>query len=51
MADAQPYEIYAIKYGDHPRLASANFIGGVPQDAHRQAEEIDEQQEADRGTD
>ncbi len=34
MADPRPYEIYAIKYGDHPRPASANFIGGAPDDAH-----------------
>jgi glyoxylase-like metal-dependent hydrolase (beta-lactamase superfamily II) len=26
------YEIYAIKYGRHERLASANFIGGDPHD-------------------
>jgi glyoxylase-like metal-dependent hydrolase (beta-lactamase superfamily II) len=26
----QPYEIYAIKYGDHQRNASENFIGGDP---------------------
>ncbi len=30
MADPRPYEIYAIKYGDHDRLASENFIGGDP---------------------
>ena len=30
MADLRPYEIYAIKYGDHQRLASENFIGGDP---------------------
>jgi len=34
MAELRPYEIYAIKYGDHPRLASANFLGGVPHDEH-----------------
>jgi len=26
------HEIYAIKYGRHERLASANFIGGDPHD-------------------
>ncbi len=30
MAELQPYEIYAIKYGDHDRLAAENFIGGDP---------------------
>ncbi len=30
MADPKPYEIYAIKYGDHQRLAGENFIGGDP---------------------
>ncbi len=32
MAELEPYEIYAIKYADHFRLASANFIGGDPHD-------------------
>ncbi|MGH6629439.1 MAG: N-acyl homoserine lactonase family protein [Burkholderiales bacterium] len=27
-----PYEIYAIKYGDHDRRAAENFIGGDPHD-------------------
>jgi glyoxylase-like metal-dependent hydrolase (beta-lactamase superfamily II) len=31
---AAQYEVYAIKYAHHERLASANFIGGVPDDAH-----------------
>ena len=26
------YELYAIRYGHHPRKASANFIGGDPHD-------------------
>jgi len=30
VAELRPYEIYAIKYGDHDRLASENFIGGDP---------------------
>lgn len=30
MADPRPYEIYAIKYGDHQRNASENFLGGDP---------------------
>ena len=30
MADPRPYEIYAIKYGDHQRRASENFLGGDP---------------------
>jgi glyoxylase-like metal-dependent hydrolase (beta-lactamase superfamily II) len=28
----EPYEVYAIKYADHQRLASDNFIGGDPHD-------------------
>ena len=32
MADPRPYEIYAIKYGDHQRRASENFLGGDPHD-------------------
>ena len=28
----QPYEIYAVKYGEHMRRASENFIGGDPHD-------------------
>jgi glyoxylase-like metal-dependent hydrolase (beta-lactamase superfamily II) len=32
MADPRPYEIYAVKYAHHDRLASANFIGGDPHD-------------------
>jgi glyoxylase-like metal-dependent hydrolase (beta-lactamase superfamily II) len=32
MAELHPYEIYAIKYGDHDRRASENFIGGDPHD-------------------
>ena len=27
------YEIYAIRYGHHPRKASENFLGGDPHDA------------------
>ena len=30
---ADTYEVYAIKYAHHERLASANFIGGDPHDA------------------
>ena len=30
MAEPKPYEIYAIKYGDHQRRASENFLGGDP---------------------
>ena len=30
MADPKPYEIYAIKYAEHHRLAGENFIGGDP---------------------
>jgi len=30
VAELHPYEIYAIKYGDHHRLAGENFIGGDP---------------------
>ncbi len=30
MAQPETYEIYAIKYGDHQRLAGENFIGGDP---------------------
>ena len=26
------YDIYAIKYGDHDRKASENFLGGDPHD-------------------
>jgi glyoxylase-like metal-dependent hydrolase (beta-lactamase superfamily II) len=33
MADPRPYEIYAIKYGDHQRKASENFLFGDPHDA------------------
>jgi glyoxylase-like metal-dependent hydrolase (beta-lactamase superfamily II) len=29
----EPYEIYAIKYADHARRASENFLGGDPHDA------------------
>jgi glyoxylase-like metal-dependent hydrolase (beta-lactamase superfamily II) len=32
MAELKPYEIYAIKYADHPRRASENFLGGDPHD-------------------
>ena len=32
MAELHPYEIYAIKYAEHDRPASANFIGGDPHD-------------------
>jgi glyoxylase-like metal-dependent hydrolase (beta-lactamase superfamily II) len=32
MAELEPYEIYAIKYADHQRRASENFIGGDPHD-------------------
>jgi len=28
----QSYEVYAVRYGRHDRLASANFIGGDPHD-------------------
>src|SRR3989304_2313320 len=28
------YEVYAIKYAQHARRASENFIGGMPHDAH-----------------
>ncbi len=35
MADLRPYEIYAIKYGDHQRLASENFLGGDPHNGPR----------------
>src|SRR5262249_51450180 len=28
----QTYEVYAIRYGRHDRLAGANFIGGDPHD-------------------
>jgi glyoxylase-like metal-dependent hydrolase (beta-lactamase superfamily II) len=30
MATLQPYEVYAVKYADHQRLAGENFIGGDP---------------------
>ena len=30
VADLTPYEIYAVKYGNHQRRASANFLGGDP---------------------
>jgi glyoxylase-like metal-dependent hydrolase (beta-lactamase superfamily II) len=30
MAEPWPYEIYAIKYAHHDRLAAENFIGGDP---------------------
>ena len=33
MADPAPYEIFAIKYGDHQRRAAENFLGGDPHDA------------------
>ena len=33
MAELKPYEIYAIKYGDHQRRASENFLGGDPHNA------------------
>ena len=29
---AEPYEVYAIKYADHARRASENFLGGDPHD-------------------
>jgi len=29
---AETYQVYAIKYGHHPRLSSANFIGGDSHD-------------------
>ena len=29
----QPYEVYAIRYAHHERRASANFLGGAPEDA------------------
>ncbi len=32
--NAPPYELYAIRYAHHERNASANFLGGVPHDAH-----------------
>jgi len=32
MAEAQQYEIYAVKYARHERRASENFIGGDPHD-------------------
>jgi hypothetical protein len=35
--DPRPYEVYAIKYGDHQRRASENFLGGDP---HRDLEGI-----------
>lgn len=28
--ELKPYEVYAIKYGDHQRRASENFLGGDP---------------------
>jgi len=34
MAGPRPCEIYAVKYGDHARRASANFLGGVAGDEH-----------------
>ena len=33
MAELAPYEVYAIKYGDHERRAAENFIGGDPHNA------------------
>jgi len=30
MGQPEPYEIYAIKYGDHQRRANENFLGGGP---------------------
>ena len=33
MAEARPYEIYAIKYADHQRRAGENFLGGDPHNA------------------
>ena len=33
MAELEPCEIYAIKYADHQRRASENFLGGDPHDA------------------
>src|SRR5262245_31897369 len=32
MADPPAYEIYAIKYAEHERRASENFLGGDPHD-------------------
>jgi hypothetical protein len=32
MAELEPYEIYAIKYGDHQRRTCENFLGGEPHD-------------------
>ena len=32
MAEAQQYEVYAVKYGRHERRASENFLGGDPHD-------------------
>jgi glyoxylase-like metal-dependent hydrolase (beta-lactamase superfamily II) len=34
MTGSNVYEVFAIKYGHHPRNASANFIGGVAHDEH-----------------
>lgn len=31
-AMVQPYEVYAIRYAHHERRASANFLGGDPED-------------------
>ena len=33
MSEPHTYEIYAIKYGHHGRLAAENFIGGDPHNA------------------
>ena len=32
MAALEPYEIYAVKYAEHERRASENFLGGDPHD-------------------
>lgn len=32
MAELKPYEIFAVKYGDHQRRAADNFLGGDPHD-------------------
>ena len=34
MANDDSYEIYAVKYARHDRLASVNFLGGDPHDAN-----------------
>ena len=33
MAALEPYEVYAIKYAEHQRRASENFLGGDPHDS------------------